>query len=1181
MPTFAKGYSLFRKWISGLLIVSMAVALAGCFDTTNNNQPGLSANPSNINIAVGSTLELIIHNNNGTAINGITITPSANLSGLAVYGNCATLPAGGQCMLRVTAKLDAALRTGDLAVNSQNTSTLSIPIQVTLPVNSSLSLNKSMLALYQNAGADTLMLTNNGNVNLTGIALNDLPAGVTANGDCSTLAPGEQCAFTFTADNSSTSGTYNATLSAFEISPLQLVVQVSPENQGPAATTLAIVNPSANGLFITAGSSAAILLQNTGAYPINGSLLYNSGVNSSYISVNSDSCTNLAADSTCIVNIATASATPNHTSGSITFTANNVNNLDPSVATTMIHIGSPGLQLNASAFSIAQAGTLTVTVTNNGYAASNVRLSGLPEGVTTDSTCAVLPHNGSCNFMLKASNTVTSGESTVNVLDDQGDSLPFTLNVEQIGLSSNDVNGQNIIYVPVGGKSNSITIQNMSMNFSADNVTVRGLPAGVTATSCDTILPQGSCEITLSAAGNISPGSTSVPITIQGDNTLSLSGYILVEQPSLSITYGGSSNITFSSFGDATLTVTNNSHFEVNDVVPSVSDSSGQMTLDSANNNCNTLAALMSCTFEVNVTANATTTSDPAVTVTGQLASPNNIPVQQTVPIALAGPAVTINNNTPIVIPGAEGNVILIPVTVTGFNIQSPQLNLSLGDNQNNLSASLQDAGNPANPCSNPYTVGSNCVIAISNTADLDISGDNDNGTVSINGTNLNTPVTQQVSVAGGLVINYISLSDVNAGTYYSSTITGPRYGVILVKNLSATDSYILNTLSFSPDTDPSFAIDSAGSDYGSNTPCTVSTTLASNASCIIILQATSTKSVGTVTGSLRISATNNNAAITTSRSFNLTNITYLYAGGNFSSPGAAVVKWDGNNWSPLGSGANNWVLALTTDNAGNLYIGGSFTSPGPRVAKWNGSNWSALGSGTSSLVRTLAMDNAGNLYAGGDFNSPGAYAAKWNGSSWSALGSGTNGPVYTLLMDNSSGNLYAGGGFTAPGSRVAKWDGSSWSALGSGTNNSVEALVTDSARNILYAGGNFILPGSRIAKWDGSNWSALGSGMTGGSVYALTMDNEGNLYAGGVFSSPGPYVAEWNGSSWSALGSGINGSIKKLVMDGEGNLYAGGAFTSPGAYVAKWDGNSWSALGSGMNAAINSLAIGNVLQVQ
>jgi hypothetical protein len=98
-------------------------------------------------------------------------------------------------------------------------------------------------------------------------------------------------------------------------------------------------------------------------------------------------------------------------------------------------------------------------------------------------------------------------------------------------------------------------------------------------------------------------------------------------------------------------------------------------------------------------------------------------------------------------------------------------------------------------------------------------------------------------------------------------------------------------------------------------------------------------------------------------------------------------------------------------------------------IAKWDGNNWSALGSGIHDYslqdwpptVRVLAV-LGGDLYAAGNFRTAGGNEsigiAKWDGSSWSALGSGMNDGVDALVV--SGGNLYAGGFFTTAGGKIS-----------------------------------------------------------------------------------------------------------------------------------------------------------------
>src|SRR5438445_658390 len=192
-------------------------------------------------------------------------------------------------------------------------------------------------------------------------------------------------------------------------------------------------------------------------------------------------------------------------------------------------------------------------------------------------------------------------------------------------------------------------------------------------------------------------------------------------------------------------------------------------------------------------------------------------------------------------------------------------------------------------------------------------------------------------------------------------------------------------------------------------------------------------------------------------------------------------------NWSTMNpsiSGANGPVDAAVVDGAGNLYIGGDFTAVGDVIAnviaKWNGSNWTTLGSGMNGPLSALAASGS-NVYAGGLFTMAGGssarYITKWNGSSWIALSLGMMvstpfGGTSVNALAVSGTDLYAGGYFTSAGTNaansIAKWDGSSWRPLRSGMNGTVYALAVSGSN--VYAGGGLTTTGdSRAnvsAKW-------------------------------------------------------------------------------------------------------------------
>jgi trimeric autotransporter adhesin len=216
-----------------------------------------------------------------------------------------------------------------------------------------------------------------------------------------------------------------------------------------------------------------------------------------------------------------------------------------------------------------------------------------------------------------------------------------------------------------------------------------------------------------------------------------------------------------------------------------------------------------------------------------------------------------------------------------------------------------------------------------------------------------------------------------------------------------------------------------------------------------------------------------------------------LYAGGRFTtaggSPAFAIAKWNGVAWSQVGEGLNatvNGSVATLAVIGSDLYAGGVFTvatNAGGvpvtvnRVAKWNGSQWSALGSGMNADVNSLASKGA-TLFAGGLFNSadgvPVGRIAQWDGAAWSVLGSGTNNIfVYSLAV--AGNDLYVGGSFSTvggivPANNIAKWDGTNWTALGSGLTgttfpaaNALAVLGAD-----LYVGGSFYMAGDKASQY-------------------------------------------------------------------------------------------------------------------
>ena len=130
-----------------------------------------------------------------------------------------------------------------------------------------------------------------------------------------------------------------------------------------------------------------------------------------------------------------------------------------------------------------------------------------------------------------------------------------------------------------------------------------------------------------------------------------------------------------------------------------------------------------------------------------------------------------------------------------------------------------------------------------------------------------------------------------------------------------------------------------------------------------------------------------------------------LYAGGWFGTDSDAirnVVRYEGGQWLPLGTGLDGRVNALVARN-GYLIAGGSFTRAGALevngIALWDGTEWHALDGGINDAfggitvlqwtgptaeVRSLLLDECGNVFVGGSFVEAGGLPSS-NLAIWSA----------------------------------------------------------------------------------------------------------------------------------------------------------------------------------------------------
>lgn len=336
-----------------------------------------------------------------------------------------------------------------------------------------------------------------------------------------------------------------------------------------------------------------------------------------------------------------------------------------------------------------------------------------------------------------------------------------------------------------------------------------------------------------------------------------------------------------------------------------------------------------------------------------------------------------------------------------------------------------------------------------------------------------------------------------------------------------------------------------------------------------------------------------------------------LYVGGSFSAaganPAANIARWDGSEWSALGSGTNGTVFALVVDE-NDLYAGGQFTNAGgigvSNVARWDGSSWSDVGGGVAgveAVVKSFAVDATG-LLMGGIFESVGTATpanglARWTGASWDVLGGIPLGIVHDIrAIVVTAEKIYVGGVLSFPGT-LRPSEGTLSRATPAVLSNhagsvnaddecfgcaSVDALGYNGTD--VYVGGAFTRTGQplfvdsayEIVRLANETTSVgMGGGTTvplvssNGAVNALAVVSD-TVYVGGnitlIRSVSVSHVARWDGDAWSPLRGGVNGRTHALSI-WNGMLYVGGLFTEadgePANHIAGWDGSSWFVLGT------------------
>jgi len=300
------------------------------------------------------------------------------------------------------------------------------------------------------------------------------------------------------------------------------------------------------------------------------------------------------------------------------------------------------------------------------------------------------------------------------------------------------------------------------------------------------------------------------------------------------------------------------------------------------------------------------------------------------------------------------------------------------------------------------------------------------------------------------------------------------------------------------------------------------------------------------------------------------------------SSTALRAAIWDGSSWATIGDGWSNTVFPdLAVLASGDLLVGGDGMRIGTAavagVARWNGTAWSTASPGLAGSPRWLAVRNDGGIFLG-DASAPfDTCVQRWNGGAWSPVAGALAGAniwtQFTGLFALPSGSLLLGAlsqGSESAGPIAQRWNGTSWTTLATANFGRVDA-ATELANGELVVGGQFTtiagVAAVNVARYTGTAWAPLGAGVPQ-PVRALVASPNGDLWA-----LAGPMVLRWNGTVWSQFGLAISGATA-LVLDAQGLPVVAGNLVGPD--VLRWTGLSWAPVGSGPAGPVQSLVVLN-----
>jgi hypothetical protein len=394
----------------------------------------------------------------------------------------------------------------------------------------SLSVSSGSVALTAGSGSQQVSVSAtaiNGFSGTVSVAISGLPAGVTASPSSLNLMPGVAQTVTLTAGANAVAGSGTVTLTGTSGSishsiPLALSVTMVPAQDFSLSASPASVALTAGAGSQQVSVSAAAIngFSGTIAVAISG---LPAGVTATPSSLSLIPGTPQSITLTAGVSASASSSTVtlSGTSGSLSHTASFALNVSVVPAPDFSLSASPSAA-NISAGGAGAAIVLSVTAINGFSSSVNIALSGLPNGVTATPSSPTLQPGTPQTVTFAASSSAASGSAVVTVAGTArsiAHSTTVTLNIAaaQVPDFSLSVSPANLS-ITTGVPGQQVAVSAAAVNgFSGTvNVSIAGLPAGVTASPSTLTLTPGTAQsITFTAAANAAVGVANVSMNGQ------------------------------------------------------------------------------------------------------------------------------------------------------------------------------------------------------------------------------------------------------------------------------------------------------------------------------------------------------------------------------------------------------------------------------------------------------------------------------------------------------------------------------------------------------------------------------------------------------------------------------------------------------------------------------------------